>query len=281
MRMGGLEHAKAVEVLETALDRGIDFFDHADIYGGGTCEKVFAKALADTGCERSDIYLQSKCGIRDGYYDFSKRHILSSVDGSLKRLRTDYLDVLLLHRPDALVDPEEVAAAFTELSDSGKVRHFGVSNHNPMQIELLKSCLEQTLIVNQMELSVLHTPMISQGVAVNTMDDGAVNRDGGLLDYCRLHGITVQPWSPMARGDFADADKHPELAREIHDLADEKGVSANAVALAWLLRHPAGMQPVIGSMNPGRIRDMCAACEVDLDRPEWYAVYRAAGNRVP
>lgn len=280
-----MEMADAAEVLRTSLACGIDFFDHADIYGGGESEKLFAKALRETGTDRESIFLQSKCGIRKGFFDFSRAHILSSVDGILDRLETDYLDVLLLHRPDALMEPEEIASAFSELLEAGKVRHFGVSNQNPAQMELLRRSLDMPLVANQLQFSIAHTPMIDHGLNVNMADAPAVDRDNGVLDYCRLHGITVQPWSPMQAGFFGGVFLgHPdyqELNEVLDDLASDRGVPASAVAISWLLRHPAGMQPVVGSMTPSRIRDMCRACEVELSREEWYRIYRAAGNRLP
>lgn len=277
--------ADAAEVISVALESGIDFFDHADIYGGGTSEEIFAEALKETTVSRDDIFLQSKCGIQKGYFDFSEAHILSSVDGILKRLQTDYLDVLLLHRPDALMEPEEIASAFSQLKSSGKVRHFGVSNQNPSQIELIQRSLDMPLVANQLQFSLAHTPMLDHGLNVNMSDEPAVDRDGGVLDYCRLHQLTVQPWSPMQAGFFGgiflDHPDFSELNEVLNELAEDRKVPVSAIAIAWLLRHPAKMQPVLGSMTPQRIRDMCRACEVNLSRPEWYRLYRAAENRLP
>ncbi len=285
MRLADLPLADAVAVLATALEVGIDCFDHADIYGGGRSESLFAEAVEALGLRRESLVLQSKCGITNGTFDFSRQHILRSVDGSLRRLRTDYLDVLLLHRPDALMEPEEVAAAFDELHASGKVRHFGVSNQNPGQMELLRSCLRQPIVANQLQLSLAHTPLIDHGLNVNLADAPAVDRDNGTLDYCQLHRITVQPWSPLQHGFFKGVflghPDFPELNAALDQIAAEQGVPAAAVAIAWLLRHPAQMQPVLGSMNPGRLRDQARAGEVTLTRPQWYSLYRAAGNRLP
>lgn len=285
MRLKSLSKAEARRFLDTSLEQGANFFDHADIYGGGVCEEIFADALEMNAALRETMILQSKAGIREGQFDFSKEHLLEAVDGSLKRLRTDYLDVLLLHRPDALVEPEEVAEAFDILESSGKVRHFGVSNQNPMQIELLKRWVKQPLVANQLQLSITFATMISQGINVNMENESAVFRDGSILDYCRLHDITVQPWSPFQygffEGVFLDNPKFPELNATIDEIAARYGVTNTTIAIAWLLRHPAKMQPVTGTMNPGRIVDCCKAAEVWLTREEWYAIYRAAGNKLP
>ena len=223
MRINRLNKNEAERFLRTALEEGANFFDHADIYGGGACEELFADAIGMNDDVRERIILQSKCGIRKGMYDFSKEHILNSVDGILKRLKTDYLDVLLLHRPDALVEPEEVAEAFDLLESSGKVRHFGVSNHNPMQIQLLKKWVKQPIVANQLQLSITHATMISAGINVNMENDAAVNRDGSVLDFCRLHDITIQPWSPFLygffEGVFIGSDKFPELNRKLDEIA--------------------------------------------------------------
>lgn len=285
MRIQSLEQAEAEKFVRTALDAGANFFDHADIYGGGRCEEVFADAVHMNDDVRESMILQSKCGIRQGMFDFSKEHILNSVDGILRRLRTDYLDVLLLHRPDALVEPEEVAEAFDQLESSGKVRHFGVSNQNPMQIELLKKYVKQPLVANQLQLSITNATMISSGINVNMENAAAVNRDGSILDYCRLHDITIQPWSPFQygffEGVFLGSEKFPELNRKIDEIAAKYGVSNTTIAIAWLLRHPAKLQPVTGTMNLERIQDCCRAADIMLTREEWYDIYRAAGNVLP
>ena len=285
MRISGMDAAAADRLIGAAWDAGIDFFDHADIYGGGKSEEVFAASVARLGIERSRLILQSKCGIRQGMYDFSREHILTSVDGILKRLRTDYLDVLLLHRPDALVEPEEVAEAFGSLQASGKVRHFGVSNHNPGQIELLQASLPMKLHVNQLQLSITNTGMIDRGLNVNMQIDRSVDRDGGILDYCRLKQITIQPWSPFQhgffRGAFIDNPDFPELNRTLDTLAETYGVSKTTLAIAWLLRHPAHMQPIVGTTNPDRVRQVAQASGIDMTREHWYEIYRAAGNSLP
>jgi predicted oxidoreductase len=210
---------------------------------------------------------------------------LQAVDGILKRLKTEYLDILLLHRPDALVEPEEVAEAFTRLEGNGKVRFFGVSNQNPMQIELLNRYLDQKIVINQLQLSAAYSPLINAGLTVNMMIEESVNRDGGILDYCRLNDITIQAWSPFQygffEGVFLGSDKFPLLNQAIDRIAAKYGVPHTAVAVAWISRHPAHIQTVIGSMNPGRIKDICRESEFTLTRQEWYEIYRAAGNLLP
>lgn len=285
MRINALEKPEAERFIQAALGEGANFFDHADVYGNGTCEEIFADAIGMNAQVREQIVLQSKCGIREGMFDFSKEHILMSVDGSLKRLQTEYLDVLLLHRPDTLMEPEEVASAFEELEREGKVRHFGVSNQHPRQIELLKAYVQQPLIANQLQLSITNATMISSGFNVNMENSAAVDRDGYILDYCRQHNITIQPWSPFQygffEGVFLGSDEFPELNAKIDELAERYGVSNTTIAMAWLLRHPAKMQPVTGTMNVGRLKDCCKASDITLTREEWYGVYLAAGNTLP
>jgi predicted oxidoreductase len=285
MRIAGMTNADAAKLLNTALDEGINFFDHADVYGGGKSEEKFAEALDMNATLRDKMLIQTKVGIRKGAFDFSKDHILEAVDGSLKRLRTDHLDAVLLHRPDALVEPEEVAEAFTILKDSGKVKNFGVSNQNPMQIELLTKFVKQPLIFNQLQLSITNTGMIDAGINVNMHIDQSIDRDGSILDYCRLKDITIQPWSPFLygffEGVFLDNEKFPELNETINKIAADKGVPNTAIAIAWLLRHPAKMQPIIGTTNPARVIDSCKASNITLSRMEWYEIYLAAGNKLP
>lgn len=285
MRINGLSKQDAEHFVQTAMDEGAVFFDHADIYGGGTCEEIFADAIHMNDTVREKIILQSKCGIRKGMFDFSKEHILESVDGSLKRLKTDYLDVLLLHRPDALVEPEEVAEAFDKLHSSGKVRNFGVSNQNPMQIQLLQKYVKQPITANQLQLSITNATMISAGIHVNMLDESAVSRDGSVLDFCRLNDITIQPWSPFQygffEGVFLDNEKFPQLNAKIDEIAAKYQVTNTTIAMAWLLRHPARMQPVTGTMNIERLKDCIKAADIYLTREEWYEIYRAAGNILP
>ncbi|TLS38674.1 aldo/keto reductase [Pseudalkalibacillus caeni] len=285
MRMSELSNKDAANVIQNAIEAGVDLFDHADIYGGGKSEEVFAEAIEMNDDFREKIKLQTKCGIRKGFFDFSKEHILESVDGSLRRLKTDYVDSLLLHRPDALMEPEEVAEAFATLKESGKVRYFGVSNQNPMQMELLKKYLDDDLIVNQLQLSLVHTPMIDAGFNVNMQNDPAVVRDGNVLEYCRLNDISVQAWSPfqhgMIEGPFIGNDAFPEVNAKLQELAEKKGVTDSAIATAWILRHPAKIQPVVGTMNPQRLNDIAKASDIELTRQEWYELYRSAGNDLP
>jgi len=286
MRILDLSKKEASTLINTALEVGINFFDHADIYGGeGKAEAAFADAIDMNPSVREKFFLQTKCGIRDGYFDFSKEHILEAVDGSLKRLKTDYIDVLLLHRPDSLVEPEEVAEAFNQLHNSGKVKHFGISNQNPMQIELLKKYVKQPLIANQLQLSVTNTGMIDAGLNVNMEIDPSIDRDGSILDYCRLNDITVQAWSPFQygffEGIFLDNPKFPELNKKIDELAEAKGVTNTAIAVAWILRHPAKMQTIIGTMNVDRVKAISKASDIELTRKEWYEIYLAAGNKLP
>ncbi len=285
MRIAGMNRQQVLSLINTALDEGINFFEHADIYGDGKCEELFGDALALSKGLRQRMLIQTKCGIRQGYYDFSKEHILASVDASLRKLKTDYVDALLLHRPDTLMEPGEVAEAFSALSDSGKVRWFGVSNHNPMQIELLRKSVRQKLVINQLQFSITNTGMIDSGLHVNMKVSGAIDRDGSVLEYCRLNDITIQPWSPFLygffEGVFLDNDKFPELNKAINELATAKGVPNTAIVIAWILRHPARMQPVVGTTNSGRLRDICKGSGVELSRPEWYGIYRAAGNTLP
>ncbi len=283
MRISNMNEKEVSAFIDTALENGANFFDHADIYGGGKSEEVFGKAVSPS--MRENILIQTKCGIRQGMFDFSYEHIVNSVEGSLKRLGTDYIDVLLLHRPDALMEPEEVAKAFSHLKESGKVRHFGVSNQNPCQMQLLQSCMDMPLCANQLQFSIMHAPMIQSGINVNMYNDSGVNRDGGVLDFCRLNKITIQPWSPMQfgffKGCFVDNEQFPELNGILGKIADKYGVSRTSVAIAWILRHPAKMQPVTGTTNLQRLRDSLCATEYTLTREEWYEIYRAAGNILP
>lgn len=286
MRLSALSKKDAEIFIKTALEHGANFFDHADIYGAGACEQIFADAINMNDTIREKIILQSKCGIVPGkMYDFSKEHILKSVEGILKRLKTDYLDVLLLHRPDALIEPEEVCEAFDKLHSCGKVRYFGVSNHNPMQIQLLQRYLNYPIIANQLQLSITNASMISSGINVNMLNQEAVNRDGSVLDFCRLNDITIQPWSPFQygffEGVFLDNDKFPVLNAKINELAYKYNVSNTTIALAWILRHPANMQPVTGTMNVSRLMECFKAADIFLTREEWYQIYLAAGYTLP
>ena len=285
MRIAKLSNNDAEGLIKTAQDEGIDFFEHADIYSDGKAEEVFANAIGMNDNVREKIFIQTKCGIRNGYYDFSKDHILNSVDGSLKRLQSDYIDVLLLHRPDTLMEPEEIAEAFDKLQDSGKVKYFGVSNFNPMQIELLSKYVKQKLIINQLQLSITNTGMIDSGLNVNMKIDPSIDRDGSVLEYCRLNDITIQAWSPFQYGFFdgvfLNNEEFPELNKKINELAEIKGVSNSAIVIAWILRHPAKIQPIAGTTNYKRLQDICKASQITLTRQEWYDIYKSAGNKLP
>ena len=287
MRINKLDKKAAAGFVAKALELGANFFDHADIYGGSKCEEVFSEALAEAGVSRDGVILQSKCGIVPGrMYDFSKEHIVESAEGSLRRLKTDYLDVLLLHRPDALAEPEEVAAAFEALHKSGKVRNFGVSNHNPGQIKLLQKYVKYPLAANQLQLSITNATMITSGMHVNIDGDYyATDRDGGILDFCRLEDITIQPWSPFQYGTFEGvfigSPKFPKLNAKMAEMAEKYGVSVTAIAIAWILRHPAKMQPITGTMNETRLADCAAAADVTLSREDWYALLLSAGSNLP
>lgn len=285
MRIASMSEKALSRLVHDALELGVNFFDHADIYGGGESEALFGKVLHSESGLRERLILQSKCGIRSGMYDFSKRHILDSVDGSLERLQTDYLDFLLLHRPDALMEPEEVGEAFRQLEDSGKVLHFGVSNFNSRQIDLLQSGLKQKLCVNQLQFGLMHTGLIDHAIQTNTKFVNAPDHDGEVLDYCRLNSITVQAWSPLQygffEGSFLDSDKFPELNLALEKTGDKYGVSKGAIATAWILRHPAKIQVVTGTTSTEHLADLCTGADIELSREDWYALYRAAGNELP
>ncbi len=273
--------------IHTAMDHGINYFDHADIYGKGMSETVFGQALAsDPSLKREDMIIQSKCGIRPGIdYDSSKDYILNAVDGILERLQVEYLDLLLIHRPDALVEPEEVAEAFEQLEKSGKVRRFGVSNHNPMAVELLKTCVKQDLVVNQLQFSIPVANMVASGMESNMTSPGSVVRDGSVLDYSRINRMTIQAWSPFQmpewRGTFIGAPEYEKLNREMKVLADKYDVSMEAIATAWILRHPAKMQVILGTASEERLKKIVQATEIQLTREEWYRLYLAAGYILP
>lgn len=285
MRIAEKSPQEVCALIEKAAELDINTFDHADIYGGGDSERVFAEALKMSSVKREDIILQSKCGIRPGLYDLSKDYILKSTDEILQRLDTEYLDMLLLHRPDTLMEPDEIAEAFDTLYESGKVKSFGVSNMNTMQIEYLQSALNQKLVANQLQFSAAHTGMVDQGINVNMRNEAGLDRDGGILEYCRMKNITIQTWSSLQygffEGTFLGCDKYPELNAVLERLAEKWGVSTSAAAIAWILRHPANMQSVVGTTNPGRLEEIAKAADVVMSREEWYEIYRAAGNMLP
>ena len=288
MRMPSLSKEEAAKVIKTAHERGINYFDHATCYGMGEAETRFAEAFPLTGIKREKIFIQSKCGIcpERSEFDWTKENIIASVDGILGRLKCEYIDTLLLHRPDLLFDPEEVAEAFDELEEAGKVCRFGVSNLMPMQIELLKKYVKQPLVINQVQLSLEQSQLIDQSLYMNNKTtDMSINRDGSALDYCRLNDITSQAWSPlqigMFGGTFIDNPDYPELNKVLAEIADREHVSKTAIAIAWILRHPAKMQAIIGTMNVNHINDACDATKVELSHHDWYALYLAAGKFLP
>ena len=273
-------------LISGAMELGVDYFDHADIYGGGRCEEVFGEWLASHRELRDKITIQTKCGIRRGCYDFSKEHIISAVESSLKRLRTDYVDALLLHRPDTLMEPEEVAEAFNKLESEGKVKYFGVSNHNPMQIELLKTAVKQPIIADQLQFSIPESGLVTSGLNVNMKNDESVMHDGGALEYMRIKGITIQAWSPFQGGFFGgpfvgDRKKYPALNDKLGEMAEKYSVTPTAIASAWILRHPAKIQLISGSVSPERIKEIAAGADIELSREDWYEIYLAAGFRLP
>ena len=285
MRIAGKNEKEVDAIIDTALDMGINFFDHANIYGGGHSERVFGDYLKRHPGARDKMIIQSKCGIRPGMYDFSKGHILESVDGILSRLGLEKIDLLVLHRPDTLMEPSEVAEAFNILESQGKVERFGVSNHNLWQIELLKTCVKQPLVVNQLQFSVTEAGMVTSGMNVNMKNSESVMHDGGLLEYCRIKGITIQAWSPFQYGffggSFIGSDKYPELNKKLSELAEKYSVTPTAIAAAWILRHPANIQLISGSMTASRIKEICSGADITLEKSEWYDIYTAAGHCLP
>lgn len=286
MRMSDKSVEEVEELVKTALDLGINFFDHADIYGGGKSEEIFGEVLKRHPEYRAKMILQTKCGIVPGKrYDFSKEHILQCVNDSLKRLNTDHVEILLLHRPDALCDPQEVAEAFDELYQTGKVKYFGVSNHTPLQIELLKKYSKYPLIINQLQLSIVHSVMIDSGLNMNMKEVFAQDKDGGVLDYCRLNDMTIQPWSSIqaswAEGTFIDHPDYQKLNDVMQELANKYHVTKPAIAIAWLLRHPAKMQPIVGTTSPIHLKKISEACKIQITRQEWYDLYLASDKPLP
>lgn len=289
MRIAKMSNAEIQALFGAAVDAGVTVFDHADIYGGERhrCEERFGEAIALSAAQREKILIQSKVGIRKGFFDFSSEHILRTVDESLAALRTDYLDVLLLHRPDTLVEPEDVASAFDKLAASGKVHHFGVSNHTPGQIEVLKTAVKQPLLFNQVQLSITHANLFAQGIAANMNGlDQSISRDNGLLDYSRLKGVMLQAWSPFQKGFFdgvfvGDRESYAELNDALDELAAKYSVTPTGIAVAWITRHPANVQVVLGTTKPSRVEECAAGSSVPLTREEWYRLFRAAGHTLP
>lgn len=287
MRMAKKSKEDAAAVLKAALDGGINFFDHADIYGGGESEMRFKEALTHLGVPRHRVFLQSKCGISDESYDFSYDYILHAVEGSLTRLGTDYLDVLLLHRPDVLLEPEEVSRAFADLKRSGKVRWFGVSNQTPAKMELTfsKVTVQSEPVANQLQISLAHADLFTRDVNMNRAEPFAADHSGYVLDYCHTKGITIQAWSPLQYGNmigcFIGSPEYKELNEKLAELAEEYQTALETIAIAWLIRHPAGIQPVIGTMTPQRITNICRAAKIRLTRKQWYGLYKAGENLLP
>lgn len=286
MRMADKSVDQAVSAIETSAELGANFIDSADIYGGGKSEEIFGQALKQSSLKREDLFIQSKTGIVPGKrYDFSSEHIINSVDGILKRMGIDYLDSLLLHRPDALMEADEVAKAFDQLQASGKVRFFGVSNFNPSEIALLKTAVNQTIMFDQLQFGLMHARMVDFNIHTNMEDEPSINHDGQVLNYLMQKKITIQAWSPFQygffEGTFINNPKFPELNELMGKLAEKYGVGKNAIATAWILRHPANMQVLVGAMNPDHIRDAMLGGDVVLTKQEWYDLYLAAGHDLP
>ena len=288
MRIKDKSVKEVEELVETALSVGINAFDLADIYGRGRCEELLGLVLKNRPDLREKMWIQSKCGIRIEeftYFDFSKEYIIESVDGILKRLQVDYLDSLLLHRPDALMESDQVAEAFDLLYKQGKVRDFGVSNQNPMMMELLKKDVKQPLAVNQLQLSAAFTPGFESGFHVNMEDSQAAMRDGSIFEYCKLHDVVIQAWSVLQfgyfKGNFVGNEKFQALNQVLDRLAIKYGVTSSTIAISWILRYPAKMQAVVGTTNPNHLREVSQAANFSLTRKEWYEIYLAAGNNLP
>lgn len=285
MRIADMTTEQADTFIRTALDAGVNFVDEADIYGGGKAEEVVGSVLKNDPSLRDKLFLQSKCAIHDGMFDFSKEYILKSVDGILARLHTDHLDSLLLHRPDALMEPEEVAEAFDELKQSGKVLAFGVSNQNPFQMDYLQSALSMKLWTNQVQMSCAHTVMLDAGFNVDMHNDAGIMRDGGIIPYCQKNHMALQVWSPLQMGYFEGVflgnEKYKELNEKLTEIGEKYGVGADVIAYAWLLRIPGKMQVVLGTTKSERVVNAAKAADITLTRSEWYDIYRAAGNQLP
>ena len=288
MRIEDKSVKEVEELVETALSVGINAFDLADIYGRGRCEELLGLVLKNRPDLREEMWIQSKCGIRIEeftYFDFSKDYIIKSVDGILQRLKIDHLDSLLLHRPDALMESDQVAEAFDLLYKQGKVRDFGVSNQNPMMMELLKKDVKQPLAFNQLQLSAAFTPGFESGFHVNMEDSQAAMRDGSIFEYCQLHDVVIQAWSVLQfgyfKGNFVGNEKFQALNQVLERLAIKYGVTSSTIAVSWILRYPAKMQAVVGTTNPKHLREVSQAANFSLTRKEWYEIYLAAGNNLP
>lgn len=285
MRISKLTEKETDELIRSAIELGINFFDHADIYGQGKSEELFGKVLANDPSLRDKIYIQTKCGICKGYYDLSADHIIDSVNNSLERLHTSYIDVLLLHRPDALMEPEVIAQAFDKLKAQGKVKNFGVSNMTPYQIALLQKHCHQPLKINQLQFNVVNAGMIDSGINANMDNDASLDHDGGALDYCRLNDILIQPWSILqaswGKGTYLDHPDYEKLNMKLAELASKYHVNKSAIALAWILRHPANMQPIVGTTSIKHLNELVQANDIWLSRSEWYQLYLANDRMLP
>ena len=289
MRISSLSAKEVEKLIDTALDSGINAFDLADCYADGLCERIVGKVLSSRPDLRDRMWIQSKCGIRRDnglkYFDFSKEHIIESVDGILTRLNVDHIDSLLLHRPDALMEPEEINEAIDLLVSEGKIVDFGVSNMNPMMIEMISKAVKEKIAINQIQLSAAFTPSIDAGLHVNMSTDAGIVRDGSILEYCRFNNIVIQAWSVLQHGFFEGVfignPKFADLNKVLSRIASEQNVTAEAVAIAWVLRYLGPVQAVIGTTKPQRIEQMALASEVNLSRREWYEIYQSAGNTLP
>ena len=285
MRIADMTTEQADTFIKSAVDAGVNFVDEADIYGGGKSEEVVGSVLEKDPSLRDKLFIQSKCAIHDGMFDFSKEYILKSVDGILKRLHTDHLDSLLLHRPDALMEPEVVGEAFDELKQSGKVLAFGVSNENPYQMDYLQSGLHVRLWTNQVQMSCAHTVMLDAGFNVDMHNDAGIMRDGGIIPYCQKNKMALQIWSPLQMGYFEGVflgnEKYKDLNEKLVEIGEKYGVGADVIAYAWLLRIPGKMQVVLGTTKSERVVNAAKAADITLSRSEWYDIYRAAGNQLP
>lgn len=284
MRIFDMELSEVESLIREAVAQGINLFDHADIYGKGKSEEVFGKAFTASGIDRKDVIIQSKCGIRPGYYDFSYDHIMKSVETSLDRLKTDYLDILILHRPDTLMDLDEVAKAMNDLIDQGKILHYGLSNMNYLQVEMIQQAVGIAPVTNQLQFGPAHTGLIDSGINVNMYRPKSYEQSG-MIEYARLHPISIQAWSPfqidLQQGPFFNHEAYSELTTTIQKIAAEKNSSFEAIVTSWVLRHPAKMFMVAGTTNIERLKRICSGTEIELSREEWYEIYRSAGNPIP
>lgn len=285
MRFADKDEKRVDSLIHTALDLGINHFDHADIYGGGKSEALFGQVLASQPGLRDQMVIQSKCGIRKGFYDFSYEHIMNSAEGILSRLRTDHLDLLLFHRPDALCEKEEFARAVQDLKIQGKVRSFGVSNMNPAQVQLLESWSGERMLTDQVQLSLMHAGLVTAGTNVNVPNAEGTMYDGSLLPYAQRTDLGIQSWSPlqygMFKGCFVGNEQFPELNARLEELAQKYDASPAAIAMAWILRIPGKIQVVTGTADPAHLRDAAKAGDITLSREDWYSLYRACGYLLP